>query len=132
MLGYDKVSMKIFDMNGGVSLQEANGEIAAMWHFPNIIQHWTRKHAQAAYVPSLSRQPPPEYRFGSRVLLCEGTDLSLFLQAIAEGAVYYDPGIKIENASSEKSAIKRRSQFRISHNQLTRMYLKSDYVCLNS
>jgi hypothetical protein len=37
----------------------------------------------------------------------------LFLNAVATGAVYYDPGIKIVNVSSAKPEIKKRSQFRI-------------------
>ena len=30
----------------------------------------------------------------------------------AAGAMYYDPGIKLENASTEKAKSKKRSQFR--------------------
>ncbi|MET1410736.1 MvaI/BcnI family restriction endonuclease [Roseibium sp. HPY-6] len=128
MIGYDVDTSKITDMTGGIALQDRNGEVAALWQFTGIIDHWNRKHAQAAYVPSLFRTPPPEYHYGPRILLCERTDLTLFLKAIADGAVYYDPAIKIEDASTDTPAIKRRSQFRIRHDQLTRMYHQSEIV----
>jgi hypothetical protein len=111
--GYDYVTGKITNMDGGMALVSGEDEVAAMWAFTGIMQHWNRKHAQAAYVPSLFRSPPPEYSYGPRILLCEQTDFSLFLKAVASGVVYYDPGIKMEKASSPKPVIKRRSQFRI-------------------
>nr|WP_320141658.1 MvaI/BcnI family restriction endonuclease [uncultured Cohaesibacter sp.] len=122
MVGYDATTSKITDMNGGVALLDQNDEVAALWKFTGIIDHWNRKHAQAAYVPSLFQNPPPEYRFGPRILLCEKTDLTLFLSAISNGVVYYDPGIKLEQASSANPVAKKRSQFRIRHNNLTQMY----------
>ncbi|MAE50878.1 MAG: hypothetical protein CMH27_03630 [Micavibrio sp.] len=128
--GYDQEAGKITDMTGGIALLSANDSVAALWRFTGIMEHWNRKHAQAAYVPSLFRTPPPEYKYGPRVMLCEKTDFTLFLKAVCEGAVYYDPGIKMEQASSDAPAIKRRSQFRIKHNQLARMYHGHEYVSL--
>jgi hypothetical protein len=52
------------------------------------------------------------------VLLCEQTDFSLFLRAVASGVIYYDQAIKLEQASALSPAIKRRSQFQIRHDQL--------------
>ncbi|MCH4091945.1 MvaI/BcnI family restriction endonuclease [Acetobacter sp.] len=92
--------------------------------------HWNRKHAQAAYVPSLSRTSPPEYSYGAQVLLCEQTDFLLFLKAFSTGTVYYDPAVKIEKASSAKPDIKRRSQFRVAHAGLTQLYQKNETVLL--
>ncbi|SOC89935.1 MvaI/BcnI restriction endonuclease family protein [Ensifer adhaerens] len=128
MTGYDEATGKITDMTGGLALQDIHGEVAALWKFTNIIEHWSRKHAQAAYVPSLFRTPPPEYRYGPRIQLCEETDLTLFLQAVAAGVVYYDPAIKIEKAASAKPELKRRSQFRIRHEQLETMYHQTETV----
>jgi hypothetical protein len=127
LIGYDMTSGKIVDMDGGIALLDRQGEVAALWKFPGIIKHWSRKHAQAAYVPSLYRTPPPEYCYGPRVLLCEKTDLSLFLQAIAAGTVYYDPALKIE----PETGLKRRNQFRIRHDHLSRMYHRSEFVELD-
>lgn len=128
MIGYDLVKGKITDMTGGIALLDCNKNIAALWHYTSIMEHWNRKHAQAAYIPSLMRTPPPEYRYGPKILLCEKTDFSLFLRAISDGIVYYDPAIKAENATSSNPTIKRRSQFRIKHDSLSQMYHQHEYV----
>jgi hypothetical protein len=120
--GFDSGSSKITNLAGGIQLVSRDMEVAAEWAFSGLMAHWNRKHAQAAYVPSLYRTPPPEYSYGSKVLLCQQTDFLLFLKAMAAGFVYYDPGIKLENASSGKPTVKRRSQFRIKHAYLTDVY----------
>lgn len=130
LIGYDFASCKIVDLDGGIALQDCHGEIAALWRYTGILEHWKRKHSQAAYVPSLFRAPPPEYRFGPKVLLCEETDLTLFLHAVANGIIYYDPAIKLENDGTTKVNIKRRSQFRIRHDKLQQMYHKTELVTL--
>src|SRR3546814_8848783 len=82
--GFDEASGKITDLDGGMALIDAANEIAASWTFKGMMAHWNRKHAQAAYVPSLFRTPPPEYKYGAHVLLCEQTDFLLFLKARSE------------------------------------------------
>lgn len=128
LTGFDDATGKITDMIGGLALVDRDDNLAALWKFGGIIEHWSRKHAQAAYVPSLFRTPPPEYRYGPRIQLCEQTDLTLFLRAVASGTVYYDPAIKIENATGRRPEVKRRSQFRIRHDQLGLMYHRME-VC---
>jgi MvaI/BcnI restriction endonuclease family len=128
--GYDAASGKITDLNGGIHLVNAADELAASWSFTGMMEHWNRKHAQAAYVPSLFQTPPPEYAYGARILLCEQTDFLLFLKGFASGAVYYDPAVKVEKASSAKPEIKRRSQFRVKHNQITQMYHSYEVIDL--
>lgn len=132
MAGFDKSKGTISDFSGGLVLLDRKDAIAALWKFPDIISHWNRKHAQAAYIPSLFRTPPPEYRFGPRIQLCEETDLILFLGAIASGKIYYDPGIKIEAASASNPIIKKRSQFRIRHEELGRLYHRSETIDLRN
>jgi hypothetical protein len=130
LTGFDATTGKITDMDGGLALIDAGEDIAASWTFKGMMAHWNRKHAQAAYVPSLFRTPPPEYSYGAHVLLCEQTDFLLFLKAFAAGAVYYDPAVKLENASSDRPVIKRRSQFRVAHAELTRLYQRHEAVQL--
>lgn len=130
MTGYDAPSGKITDLDGEFRLTDSSDEVAASWSFKGMMAHWNRKHAQAAYVPSVFRTPPPEYSYGPSILLCEQTDFLLFLQAFAKGAVYYDPAIKVENASSLKPDIKRRSQFRVSHADLTQLYNDHEFISL--
>ncbi|MBS1032816.1 hypothetical protein JK192_15760 [Gluconobacter cerinus] len=122
--GYDPDKQKITDMNGAILLLDQDENIAASWSFVGLLEHWNRKHAKAVYVPSLMQGPPPEYRYGPIIQLCEETDFLLFLKALSEGAVYYDPAIKMEQNSAGKMVIKRRSQFRIRHQQLTGLYRK--------
>lgn len=130
LTGYDAASGKMTDIDGGMALVDAAETIAASWSFKGLMAHWNRKHALAAYVPSLFRDPPPEYSYGGKVMLCEQTDFLLFLKAFALGRVYYDPAVKIENASGEKPLIKRRSQFRVAHSDLHQLYQNTETVSL--
>lgn len=130
MTGFDEQTGKITDLDGALSLIDSTDGLAASWSFKGMMAHWNRKHAQAAYVPSLFRTPPPEYSYGPSVLLCEQTDFLLFLKAFAAGLVYYDPAIKVEHASSDRPDIKRRSQFRVAHSDLPQLYYRHEMVHL--
>jgi hypothetical protein len=112
----------IDDANGGVTLVDDNGIIAAGWPFTALIEHWNHKHARAAYVPSQKRGPPPQYRYAPACFLGTGTDFGRFLKAMSVGQVYYDPGIKLESASTPHPVVKRRSQFRIAFPDLRVLY----------
>jgi hypothetical protein len=121
--GYDAAKKKITDFSKGISLIGTKGETAATWHYKDLLSHWTRKHALAAYVPSISRKDPVnQYQYGNRVRLAEGTEFSLFLNGVATGAVYYDPGIKIVDVSSAHPVVKKRSQFRIRSASIPLLY----------
>lgn len=127
--GYDFSRSRITDFSKGISLLDREGNVAAIWHYQGLLEHWTRKHAKAAYVPSQNRKEPTnQYRYGNLVRMAEGTEFRLFLNAVANGAVYYDPGIKIEKASSDKPAIKKRSQFRIKSSNIPQLYTKVSVV----
>lgn len=130
LTGYDAPSGKLTDIDGNVALVDRAGCPAAIWYFRDLMAHWTRKHAKAAYVPSLTRAPPPEYSYGAEVLLCEGTDVLLLLRALAGGLAYYDPGIKLEDADAPHPVVKRRSQFRIRHADLHNVYVSYENVGL--
>lgn len=123
--GYDYNTGKITDLaGGGLALSASNGDIAALWSFPKLIDHWKRKHGQAVFVPSQkdTSVSPPAYRFGREVFLAEGTEFLKLLRAVEGGLVYYDPGIKLENASSSHASSKARSQFRIKVKNLPTLY----------
>lgn len=128
--GFDSATGKLTDVNGAILLVDRHDRIAASWGFKGIFEHWNRKHAKAVYVPSLMRSSPSEYKYGGKVHLCEGTDVLLLLNAVAKGAVYYDPGIKMEGTHTAKPTIKRRSQFRIKHQSLYDLYHKHDGITL--
>ena len=117
-------------MDGGIHLVDTDGTRAASWAFEGLISHWNRKHARACYVPSIRKGPPFEYRYGGRIEMCEGTDFFLFLKAVSDGVVYYDPALKLEATGSAKPAFKRRSQFRVRHQALAGLYRKAEQEML--
>jgi hypothetical protein len=98
---------------------------AAAWSFGNLMIAWNKKHAQAAYVPyEREKLNVLAYRYFSPALLGEGTDFSRYLAAMCAGLVIFDPGSKVMNASSAKSSVKARSQFRMSVQHLAELYQK--------
>ncbi len=123
--GFDPESGKIAKADGRLALVSPNGTEAASWSFSKILQHWCRKHNKAAYVPAQvdSSAKPAKYRYGKDVKLCRSTDATLLLKAVSEGHVYYDPGIKLDRATSKTH---RRSQFRIKFKQISRLYRQTE------
>ena len=120
--GYDAMRKRITDTDGNLALVNDRGVIAASWAFSGLLQHWSHKHTKAAYVPSQCRKEPAwQYHYGDKVRLGQRTDSLRLLHALAQGVVYYDPGIKLENASG-KPIIKRRSQFRIASKSIESLY----------
>ena len=63
-----------------------------------------------------------QYHYGHKVRLAQQTDALRLLKAMASGAVYYDPGIKLEKASTEKPKNKKRSQFRVASKNIAALY----------
>jgi hypothetical protein len=130
-IGYDITKNSITDPFGGFTLADDKGNEAATWHFSGLIQHWNKKHAKAAYVPYRMRaDPAQQYSYGDRVRLGIDTDFLRFLKAMAEAAVIYDPGIKLEAASTSHPVLKRRSQFRIRSGDLGALYARFDLIPL--
>ena len=130
LIGFDTESGKIRSTNGRIALVDNNNNEAASWSFSSMLLHWNRKHNQACYVPSLSDTAQNrKYKYGNNVILGTGTDFHFFLKQIALGNIYYDPGIKMENAST-KPTFKKRSQFRIKSQHLSSLYKVSENFSL--
>ena len=128
--GFDSATGKIIDATGGISLMNREGEEAAVWGYDALMTKWNRKHNKAVYIPSQCVQSPErKYWYGNLIRIGTGTDFIKYLQAMAEGKVYYDPGIKLENASS-RPRTKQRSQFRIKSVNLPALYHRMDSVDL--
>ena len=126
--GYDPEKNRIVDPEGGINLVSEKKEEAASWSFASLMKHWNRKHAQAAYVPSICKSNSiRQYKYGPVVGLGEGTEFLRYLKAMSSGKVYYDPGIKLEDAST-KPKTKRRSQFRIKSKDIDILYARMDWV----
>ncbi len=127
--GYNAETGKISDANGCIALVTKSGAIAAGWAFSGLFEHWAKKHNKAVYVPSQSRViPQRQYSYGHKVRLAQGTDSLRLLKALAAGQVYYDPGIKLERASTENPQSKHRSQFRISSKNIEAIYEEVESV----
>ena len=128
LIGFDKESGKIRNTNGRISLVDKFGNETASWSFSSMLLHWNRKHNQACYIPSLvEKNPERSYKYGNNVVLGNGTDFQLFLQQMSLGNIYYDPGIKMENASSSPK-IKKRSQFRMKSQFLHNLYKENELL----
>ncbi|MEQ3660298.1 MAG: MvaI/BcnI family restriction endonuclease [Glaciecola sp.] len=132
--GFDVSTNRILDANGQLALVNASNETAASWSFAKLMDHWKKKHSQAVYVPCKMRKSKTtmQYLYGANIELGVGTTFEMFLAAMALGYVYYDPGIKLENASSPTPKTKRRSQFRINHKFLNTLYKNLDFIDLTT
>lgn len=132
LIGFDINEGKIRNANGYIGLIDRQDNIAASWSFSSLLLHWNRKHNKACYIPSLSDTAANRmYKYGNSVLLGTGTDFQLFLQQMALGNIYYDPGIKLENMSTTPK-VKKRSQFRIKSLYLQNLYKTNEVVTLGT
>jgi hypothetical protein len=128
LIGFDVESGKIRSTEGRIALVDLVGNEAASWSFSSMLLHWNRKHNQACYVPSLSNTTTiRRYMYGNNIILGTGADFQLFLSQMAMGNIHYDPGIKMENAST-KPNIKKRSQFRIKSQHLPTLYKVNEVI----
>jgi len=128
LIGFDLASGKIRSTNGRIALVDRNNVEAASWSFSSMLMHWNRKHNQACYVPSMSQlEPERRYKYGKNIILGTGTDFQLFVAQMADGNIYYDPGIKMENMLI-RPRIKKRSQFRIKSQHLPNLYKVNEIV----
>lgn len=130
LFGYDRTTNKITKVEGSVRLVNDEGLVAASWSFSRLMSHWKRKHTRAVYVPSIcATLPYRRYRYGKTIRIATKTDFLLFLQALADRRVFYDPGIKVEIKAS-KPAAKPRSQFRVSSRDIVSLYDRVETVTL--
>ncbi len=132
--GFDQKKSKIIDAAGAIALVDRTGKITASWSFAKLMDHWKRKHAKAVFIPAMKQKTKDgyEYRYGKDIELGIGTDFEKFLAAMTTGNIYYDPGIKLENISSEKPKVKARSQFRTNHKHLSSLYNKFEFIDLKN
>ena len=132
LVGVDEKTNKIRNTNGRIALIDNKNNEAASWSFASMLLHWNKKHNQACYVPSLSNTTNGrKYKYGNIAIIGIGTDFQLFLDQMANGLIYYDPGIKLEGISSTRPKSKKRSQFRIKSGNLKNLYRINEMINLN-
>lgn len=131
MEGYDPLKAEVVDPEGGLILRDHSGSVAAAWTFNKILTHWSRKHAQTAYVSYKAQDNGVRsYTFGPEVHLCEGAGLKAFLTAMYSDVIYYDPGINMK-LSNGKWVPKKRNQFRVAWKNIGQLYEKNEKVTLS-
>ena len=138
IVGFDPIT-KTMKKDGYVALEDDMKNLAASWSFESIINHWKAKHPQACYVPSKIRKGnfdtcDQQYSYGNKIILGNYTDVTLFLNELYLGNVYYDPGIKLEMAIEGERGqnIKVRSLFRTKPINLSSLYYKNEIVDVNN
>lgn len=131
MEGYDPIKAEVVDPEGGLILRDRNGTVAAGWTFNKILTHWSRKHAQTAYVSYKVKDADTRYfSFGPEIHLCEGAGLKPFLQAMHSNLIYYDPGINMK-LSGGRWVPKKRNQFRVAWKNIGKLYETSEVILLS-
>lgn len=131
MEGYDPIKEEVVDPEGGLILRDHSGSIAAGWTFNKMLTHWSRKHAQTAYVSYKAHDKGRRFfNFGPAVHLCEGAELKSFLRAMHSDVIYYDPGINMK-LSHGRWVPKKRNQFRVAWKNIGQLYEKSEMVLLS-
>jgi hypothetical protein len=122
--GFDAGDGSRFAVDGAVQLNSSSRMSVIEWSLVKMVEHWNRKHAQAVYVPAITRPSSAgrDYSYGKRVHLGTGTDFARMLGAIASGKLVYDPGIKLEHVGHHDEALKQRHQFRIPFSALPGLY----------
>lgn len=118
-------STTTFKPDGYLGLMDSAGDVAASWSFEKLLNHWTTKHANTCFVPfkKMMGVTPSCFSYQSPVHMGEGTSFAKFLDSAGRGAIYYDPGIKLELINGRKK-VKHRSQFRITEKNLGSLYEK--------
>lgn len=126
--GFDRNTGPLAD--GSIRLIMSDGSIGAVWPFAELMAKWNRKHAQTVYVPY--EREGGRYRFSKRVKFCRGSSFGRFLGSMEDGFTYYDPGLKLTDASSQKRKAHARHQFRIKMRDMDSLYASSSVVELTA
>jgi len=128
MEGYDPQLCEVVDPQGGLVLRDDRDNVAAGWTFNKLLSHWSRKHAQAAFVTyTVLKRDVNYFQFGPKVHLAEGAGIQPFLNALHSNVIYYDPGINMKH-NGVKWIPKKRNQFRAASSNVGRLYEHSETV----
>lgn len=131
MEGYDPKTEEIIDADGGLTLRDPSGALAAKWSFNKLLTHWSKKHSQTAYITYKKFYSPfkTAFQYGPEVLLCSGAEVKKFLSSLHRGVIYYDPGINQKYLNQVWKA-KKRNQFRVSWKNVALLYTNAELIRL--
>lgn len=114
----------ITDAEGDLRLVPVDSSaVAAAWPFTLLLKHWADKHTSTIIVfcDSKNTNGKKKYRFGPEFVICRGGGPLRLLYSFHVGSVFYDPGIRVKNITTDRD-LKRRNQFRVSTTQLDTLY----------
>lgn len=120
--GYDPKTGDIIDPSGGLALRDHQNVLAAYWGFDKLVDHWKKKHSNTCFVTYQRIQGmPPSFHYGPHIILGKGASLDLFLRALYQSVIFYDPGVnmKLDNG---KWRPKKRNQFRVRWTDIDKLY----------
>lgn len=100
-------------------VEVATGEVISGWSFAKIGASWMKKHAGAVFVQSTSVEGPPSdgYSYGPLAYMGLGTSALRFLEQVANGIIFLDPGDSQKLGQSPHA----RTQWRIAGNIKTQL-----------
>jgi len=132
--GYDRSTNSIIKADGCIKLLTDSGEEAASWTFGKLMEHWQNKHARTVFVSCKARKTlaGKEFSYGPLLEFGEGANFTNLLKAYHQQFVYYDPGLKLENASQPTARIKARHGMRVKHRHLESLYDTFEMTDLSS
>lgn len=132
MEGYDPATNEITDTSGGLILRDIQGKIAAGWTFNKLLTHWSKKHAETAYVrySAIEANNLKYFTYGPEIQLCQGAGVGSFLRAIYASEIYYDPGVNMKFIN-ERWVPKKRNQFRVVWKNIGALYAQTDSILLS-
>ena len=119
LFGHEDPEEGSFNIDGYLGLIDINGNIAASWSFTKLLNHWQTKHANTVFVGF--KRSGNSFHFAHEIYMGEGTSFSNLLRGFSNQAIYYDPGIKVEQREG-KSRTKARSQFRVNKKNLAPLF----------
>ena len=119
LIGVDDIEKGKFKADGWLGLIDMRGNVAASWSFTKLLNHWQTKHAKTVFIGF--ERSGDYFHFAHEVQMGEGTSFSNLLRSFATQAVYYDPGIKVEQ-SNGRLRTKTRSQFRVNKKNLAPLF----------
>lgn len=100
-------------------VHKTSGEVAMSWQIADLLTHWAKKHANAAYVRR-SGSIANGFDFGPHVQLGEGVDWKWVRQALDNGTIAVDPAYNM--ATGGRRMTRERAQFRCYGYELGALY----------
>ena len=110
-------------------------DIASGWSFGKLLESWCNKHQQTCYVPyektkCKEEKHDFEYKYGDKILICEGTDILSFIRAVYMHNVKYDPAHEIYANKKEKVRPQWRTKLTKNYRYIENLYYSIEEISI--